>query len=76
MDINWELALSACNGITDKWEFFKDKYNSAINKHIPTKLHKNRKFYKTPLDRETRRKVRHLVNRKDKLWKRSRVEKN
>ena len=75
LEIDWTSELAPYGNVQDKWKFFRDKYEEAVEANIPKVIPRNRKTYKIPLDRETLKKIRAKVNKKDKLWKKKLREK-
>ena len=66
MDIDWENEFKPCKNVEDMWGTFIRKYENAVKLCIPKRNIGIRKHFKTPLDKESRKKLR---SKKDKLWK-------
>ena len=74
MERNWTADMAPYTRVQDKWDLFRNKYNEAVESHIPKLIPRNRNTYKVPLDHVTLKKIRAKVNKKDKLWKKKRKE--
>ena len=68
LDIDWQDLLTG-KDVHQQWDLFTEMYNEAVDKYIPTVTVKNRKIVKTPIELSMRKKLKNLINRKDKLWK-------
>lgn len=65
MDRNWESEMRSYTTVEDKWNYFRSKYEEAVNLYIPRKKIIRKKMYKFPLSQATRKKIKD----KNKLWK-------
>ncbi len=68
LDCDWARELRACSDISEMWEVFSKKLNSAIEKYIPCKKieNNNSKRQSMPMTEKDRAKVR----KKHRCWQR------
>lgn len=67
MNRNWREEFAG-KDVHQQWEIFKEAYDDAVERHIPKIKIGNRKIVKTPIERNTRKKLRNLINKKNKEW--------
>ena len=73
LNVDWEAELKKFpENVEYQWKYFSDKYNEAVNKHIPKKIMlvngKPKKKFTIPLSQENLRKIKH----KNNLWSKKR----